>query len=96
MRAPVLGGTFPAVTHTRIDRRLVVGAALFGIGWGLAGYCPAPAIASFGAATPNAALFIAAMIGGMALHNAAIAAATASRSRREVARTQTLRSEDAE
>ena len=50
-----------------IDRKLVLGSALFGAGWGLVGYCPGPALVSFGAAVPGALLFCAAMLMGMAI-----------------------------
>lgn len=50
-----------------IDARLLGGAALFGIGWGLAGLCPGPAIASLGTAFQPALIFVAAMLAGMAL-----------------------------
>jgi uncharacterized membrane protein YedE/YeeE len=49
----------------RIDRRLAVGAVLFGVGWGLVGYCPGPALASAGLGNPATLLFIAAMLVGM-------------------------------
>jgi uncharacterized membrane protein YedE/YeeE len=52
-----------------IDRRLLAGAALFGIGWGLAGYCPGPALVASVLATPSALLFTIAMLAGMALHS---------------------------
>ena len=48
-----------------IDVPLVIGSALFGMGWGIAGYCPGPALASLGWPVADAALFVAAMIGGM-------------------------------
>ena len=47
-RAPVCDSEFHLPTKTTIDRPLLLGSALFGIGWGLAGYCPGPAIASLG------------------------------------------------
>lgn len=43
--APLLGGSIPPVPAARLDAPLIIGAALFGIGWGLAGICPAPALA---------------------------------------------------
>ncbi|TVP51630.1 MAG: YeeE/YedE family protein [Halomonas sp.] len=46
--APLLGGVFQLPTKQELDVRLLGGAALFGIGWGLSGYCPGPAIASVG------------------------------------------------
>lgn len=48
-----------------IDAPLVLGSALFGVGWGIAGYCPGPAIASLPGALPAAAWFVAAMVAGM-------------------------------
>jgi len=50
-----------------IDARLVAGAAIFGLGWGLAGYCPGPAIASFGLANAEALWFVPAMVAGAGL-----------------------------
>lgn len=52
-----------------IDPRLLSGALIFGIGWGLAGVCPAPAIVNLGFASAPAYIFAAAMIGGMALYS---------------------------
>ena len=49
----------------RIDRSLVVGSAIFGVGWGLSGYCPGPAIASLGSGARGAFVFVAAMIAGI-------------------------------
>jgi len=54
-------------TSRRIDRRLVGGALLFGVGWGLAGFCPGPALVVAGSGAPRAWLFVAAMLAGMAL-----------------------------
>jgi uncharacterized protein len=51
--------------NNRIDRPLIVGAALFGVGWGLSGYCPGPAIASLGFGARTAFVFVAAMIVGI-------------------------------
>lgn len=48
----------------KIDRRLLAGAALFGIGWGLAGYCPGPGLTAAGAGSVNALLFVGGMVGG--------------------------------
>ena len=49
-----------------VDRRLVVGALLFGVGWGLAGFCPGPAVVALGQGRTPALLFVAAMLVGMA------------------------------
>lgn len=56
-------------TTTRIDARLVGGGALFGIGWGLAGYCPGPALVALGGGAIPAFWFVGAMLAGMALHD---------------------------
>ena len=52
---------------TRVDRRLIGGSLLFGVGWGLAGFCPGPALVSAAAGFPGALVFAAAMLAGMAL-----------------------------
>ncbi|MGB6241836.1 MAG: DUF6691 family protein [Castellaniella sp.] len=57
--------TLPAVRI--IDRRLVVGSLVFGIGWGLVGLCPGPALVGLGAGRWQAALFVAAMLAGMGI-----------------------------
>lgn len=48
-----------------IDQRLIAGSLLFGVGWGLAGFCPGPALVSLGAGQPKAVVFVLAMIAGM-------------------------------
>lgn len=50
-----------------IDRRLVAGSVLFGMGWGLAGFCPGPGLVALGMGEPKAAVFVIAMLAGMAL-----------------------------
>jgi uncharacterized membrane protein YedE/YeeE len=68
------GGRPPWARRTaRIDRRLVIGSAIFGVGWGLSGYCPGPAIVSLGFGLPAAYGFVAAMIVGTLLGDAALA-----------------------
>ncbi len=62
-----LGGPLTLPTATAIDRRLLVGGALFGVGWGLAGLCPGPALASLGLGDSRVLVFVAAMLGGMAV-----------------------------
>jgi uncharacterized membrane protein YedE/YeeE len=52
---------------TRIDRRLVLGSVLFGAGWGLAGFCPGPAVVALGMGLPKALCFVLAMLAGMGL-----------------------------
>ncbi len=66
--AAFLGGAMHLPTASAIDRRLVVGSLVFGAGWGLAGFCPGPALVSAGAGHWQAWLFTAAMLAGMALH----------------------------
>ena len=66
---PVLGGEFALPRDTAIDTRLLGGAALFGVGWGLVGLCPGPAIASVAFGNLDSVLFVGAMILGMALVN---------------------------
>ena len=52
-----------------IDAPLIIGAALFGVGWGLTGLCPGPAIENLATLSPRLVVFVAAMISGMALHH---------------------------
>ena len=62
--APLLGGVFQLPTKQELDGRLLGGAALFGIGWGLSGYCPGPAIASIGGLSlPLTAMLVAMVLG---------------------------------
>jgi uncharacterized membrane protein YedE/YeeE len=66
---PVLDSRFHLPPRARIDARLVTGAAIFGVGWGLGGYCPGPAIVSLGSGAGPAVVFVAAMALGMAIHH---------------------------
>lgn len=68
--SPVLAQTFQLSDLQRIDRPLIGGAALFGIGWGIAGYCPGPVLAGLGAGAVEALWFVPAMLAGMLLHRA--------------------------
>jgi uncharacterized membrane protein YedE/YeeE len=65
---PLLGGTFAVPTRRDVDARLVGGALVFGVGWGLAGLCPGPALTALASGEPRAALFVAAMVTGIAVH----------------------------
>src|SRR6266850_2578957 len=56
-------------SKSQIDRPLIMGAALFGIGWGLVGLCPGPALESLATLSPGILVFVAAMAGGMTLHD---------------------------
>lgn len=67
LRAPLFDTHFHLPAATAIDARLVGGAALFGVGWGLSGYCPGPALVSLGAGTPAILVFVAALVAGIAL-----------------------------
>ena len=62
---PVLDRCFSLPTRRDLDSRLLSGAALFGVGWGLVGYCPGPAIASLGFGNAEALWFVPAMLLGM-------------------------------
>ena len=66
-KRPLADSRFHLPNTSGIDRRLLGGSALFGIGWGLAGLCPGPAVASLATRPLQAAIFVAAMIAGMAL-----------------------------
>ncbi|WP_425463315.1 DUF6691 family protein [Methylobacterium terricola] len=70
LRRPVLADAFDWPTRTRIDRDLVLGAVLFGIGWGLSGFCPGPAVAALSGGALPVVVFVAAMLVGMAAHAA--------------------------
>jgi uncharacterized membrane protein YedE/YeeE len=65
---PVLAETFHVSNLRHIDSRLLTGAAIFGIGWGIAGYCPGPVLAGLGSGSHEALWFVPAMIAGMLLH----------------------------
>lgn len=65
--APLFGVRFQLPSRRDLDGRLLAGSALFGIGWGLAGLCPGPALASLSQGAPLLAGFVVAMVGGMLL-----------------------------
>jgi uncharacterized membrane protein YedE/YeeE len=75
-RAPLFGSAFLIPENRRLDSQLIGGAALFGIGWGLAGFCPGPAVAGLVYGLWQPWLFVAAMLAGMWLHRAAAAPRT--------------------
>lgn len=62
-----LGGTIRLPTKNDIDKRLIVGSLLFGAGWGMAGFCPGPALVSLATGSSKAIIFVLSMIAGMAL-----------------------------
>jgi uncharacterized membrane protein YedE/YeeE len=67
-RRPVLDGGFSLPTRTELDAPLILGSALFGVGWGLVGFCPGPAVAAVVTGLPAVLGFVAAMLAGIALH----------------------------
>jgi uncharacterized membrane protein YedE/YeeE len=60
-----LGGALRLPTNTDMDKKLVIGSLLFGAGWGLAGFCPGPALVSMADGQPKALVFVVAMLVGM-------------------------------
>lgn len=70
---PVLDTCFHMPERTRIDTRLIGGAAIFGIGWGLGGFCPGPAVTALASGLPAVFLFVVAMIAGMLVHDRLLA-----------------------
>ena len=64
---PLLGGSFQLPPNKYLDRSLIIGAFLFGSGWGLGGYCPGPVITSLGSGSLNAMTFVFSMGIGMLL-----------------------------
>ncbi|MDF1716134.1 MAG: hypothetical protein P1U75_05610 [Antarcticimicrobium sp.] len=64
-RKPLVGGAFPDLPRPELDHRLITGSVLFGMGWGLAGLCPGPAVASLTYNGVEGLLFMAAMLTGM-------------------------------
>ncbi len=67
---PLWAARFPERPSTRIDARLIVGAAIFGVGWGVAGFCPGPALVSIGAGAQAALWFVPAMLVGIVAYQA--------------------------
>ena len=65
-----LGGAMQLPQRRDIDTRLVGGSVFFGIGWGLAGFCPGPALVSLASGTGKAAIFVGAMLSGMLIYTA--------------------------
>lgn len=67
MPRSLAGGPMRLPVAIPLDRRLLVGSALFGIGWGMVGFCPGPAVVAAAAGAPQALIFVVAMLGGMGL-----------------------------
>jgi uncharacterized protein len=70
MRRPLLVDAFAHPVAGGVNRRLIAGAVLFGVGWGLSGYCPGPAFVALGAGVSHALAFVAAMLVGMGVARA--------------------------
>ena len=66
---PLLAAQSLWPTKTDIDRPLMIGSGLFGVGWGLVGLCPGPALANLATLSPRVAVFVIAMAAGIALHD---------------------------
>jgi uncharacterized membrane protein YedE/YeeE len=62
-----LGGALHLPKATQIDKRLVIGSLTFGVGWGLAGFCPGPGLVSMASGEVKGLVFVAAMVAGMAV-----------------------------
>ncbi len=62
---PALESAFDVPTNTRIDRQMILGAALFGIGWGIGGFCPGPAWTALPLLAPGTLVFLPAMLAGL-------------------------------
>ena len=68
-KTSLLGDPMQLPSSTAVDKRLLTGAALFGIGWGLAGFCPGPAVMNLGTLRGEVWLFVAAMLAGTQLQH---------------------------
>ena len=62
-----LGFNMKLPTNNRIEKRMVIGSMMFGIGWGIAGFCPGPGLVALGAGEIKGAVFVASMVAGMVL-----------------------------
>jgi uncharacterized protein len=69
MGKPMLDHMFHLPESVAIDRKLIGGSVLFGLGWGISGYCPGPALASLSLGTGSVSLFVGFMLAGMVLHD---------------------------
>jgi uncharacterized protein len=76
---PLFDSRFHVPTAKPVDRNLVLGSAVFGIGWGLGGFCPGPALVTMGSGSASAIVFVGAMALGMAIQHAVRAERTTGR-----------------
>lgn len=72
MRAPLFASKFGLPTLSDLDLKLILGAAIFGVGWGLGGFCPGPALTSLASGAAPILVFVVAMVLGMYLYSWAI------------------------
>ncbi|WP_431270253.1 DUF6691 family protein [Dankookia sp. P2] len=86
--APLCAPAFAAPARGAIDARLLGGAVLFGLGWGLAGFCPGPALAALGFGGWKASLFVASMLAGMGIFHLVAGRRAAAGAAPAVARTR--------
>jgi uncharacterized membrane protein YedE/YeeE len=68
MSSPLLAPDFSLPKRSDLDANLILGAAIFGAGWGLGGFCPGPALTSLASGAPAVLIFVAAMMAGIWLH----------------------------
>jgi uncharacterized membrane protein YedE/YeeE len=68
MSSPLLAADFSPPKRSDLDAKLIAGAAIFGAGWGLGGFCPGPALTALASGAPPVLIFVAAMMAGMWLH----------------------------
>lgn len=64
-QSPLLASVFAKPGQVVLDKRLLIGAAIFGVGWGLAGYCPGPGLVSLGSGAMSPMIFVGSMVGGI-------------------------------
>lgn len=69
MARPMLDTVFHLPTATKIDARLIIGSGIFGVGWGLAGFCPGPALSALSLGLIPVVVFVVAMVIGMVAHD---------------------------
>ena len=69
LKKPIIEDKFRLPTSRDIDKPLIIGAALFGIGWGIAGYCPGPGFASLGLGLFDAVIWVVALLAGFVTHH---------------------------
>ncbi len=72
---PVFDRAFESSPPEKVNARLILGASVFGIGWGLAGYCPGPGVVALARFAPDAAVFVATFLAGSWLYRLAMSAA---------------------